>query len=708
MSASEEELFGGPLRYDTGWSRHEYAFEGQTLAATLRAFPSMVAGTLRLAARADRRALWTVGAAEVGQGAAAAVGLVLVNQVLGALLGTGEVADRLHGALPALVAGGAVAVVGALLASLSTAATGRLEPKVERTANERYLSAVVAVELEAVEDGEFRRLIDVADLGASSARRMVGQGVSTVNSLLSLLAAAGVLTVLHPVLLPMLVLIAAPRGWGAMRVTQRRYASVMLWVEHRRASSLIGRHLTSRESAPEIRVHGAGAFLLRHFRAMAANAEAEQARLARERAGTELAAAALSGLAMLVTWVALGLLVVSGRVDLAVAGTAVVAIRTGSATLGALVVNLNNLTEESLYVADLENCVARAAERAIPVGGAALPGKVAEVRFEEVRFGYPDRAEPVLDGVSLRVRTGEVTAVVGENGAGKSTLMKLLSGLLLPASGRVLWDGVDLREADRAQVFAQVGLVTQDFERWPMTAGTNIRIGAPDRPGDPATVHEAARAAGAGPLVDGLPRGLDTLLSRVFKGGSDLSGGQWQRIGLARAEYRDARFLLVDEPTSALDPEAEIAAFDRIRGLAGPDRAVVLVTHRMAAVRRADRIYVLDGGRVAEEGTHDQLLAAGGRYAAMYAAQAAQYGPGPQSAGVLPPPPGRTGGAVRPCRIEQVSDDIIRLTGAHLAGRDAPGVARKGVERPSGAHRWPGRRPAGTASHTSEPHRSSP
>ncbi|BDH66931.1 multidrug ABC transporter permease [Streptomyces sp. PLM4] len=647
VSASEEELFGGPLRYDTGWSRHEYAFEGQTLGATLRAFPGMVAGTLRLAARADRRALWTVGAAEVGQGVAAAVGLVLVNQVLGALLGTGEVAGRLHGALPALVAGGVVAVVGALLASLSTAATGRLEPKVERTANERYLSAVVAVELEAVEDGEFRRLIDVADLGASSARRMVGQGVSTVNSLLSLLAAAGVLTVLHPVLLPMLVLIAAPRGWGAMRVTQRRYASVMLWVEHRRASSLIGRHLTSRESAPEIRVHGAGAFLLRHFRAMAANAEAEQARLARERAGTELAAAALSGLAMVVTWVALGLLVVSGRVDLAVAGTAVVAIRTGSATLGALVVSLNNLTEESLYVADLENCVARAAERAIPVGGAALPAKVAEVRFEEVRFGYPDRAEPVLDGVSLRVRTGEVTAVVGENGAGKSTLMKLLAGLLLPASGRVLWDGVDLREADRAQVFAQVGLVTQDFERWPMTAGTNIRIGAPDRPGGAAEVHEAARAAGAGPLVDGLPRGLDTLLSRVFKGGSDLSGGQWQRIGLARAEYRDARFLLVDEPTSALDPEAEIAAFDRIRGLAGPDRAVVLVTHRMAAVRRADRIYVLDGGRVAEEGTHDQLLAAGGRYAAMYAAQAAQYGPGPQSPQALPLPR-RSGPAAPP------------------------------------------------------------
>ncbi|MDI3344852.1 ABC transporter ATP-binding protein [Streptomyces sp. AJ-1] len=647
MSASEEELFGGPLRYDTGWSRHEYAFEGQTLGATLRAFPGMVAGTLRLAARADRRALWTVGAAEVGQGVAAAVGLVLVNQVLGALLGTGEVAGRLHGALPALVAGGVVAVVGALLASLSTAATGRLEPKVERTANERYLSAVVAVELEAVEDGEFRRLIDVADLGASSARRMVGQGVSTVNSLLSLLAAAGVLTVLHPVLLPMLVLIAAPRGWGAMRVTQRRYASVMLWVEHRRASSLIGRHLTSRESAPEIRVHGAGSFLLRHFRAMAANAEAEQARLARERAGTELAAAALSGLAMVVTWVALGLLVVSGRVDLAVAGTAVVAIRTGSATLGALVVSLNNLTEESLYVADLENCVARAAERAIPVGGAALPAKVAEVRFEEVRFGYPDRAEPVLDGVSLRVRAGEVTAVVGENGAGKSTLMKLLAGLLLPASGRVLWDGVDLREADRAQVFAQVGLVTQDFERWPMTAGTNIRIGAPDRPGGAAEVHEAARAAGAGPLVDGLPRGLDTLLSRVFKGGSDLSGGQWQRIGLARAEYRDARFLLVDEPTSALDPEAEIAAFDRIRGLAGPDRAVVLVTHRMAAVRRADRIYVLDGGRVAEEGTHDQLLAAGGRYAAMYAAQAAQYGPGPQSPQALPLPR-RSGPAAPP------------------------------------------------------------
>ncbi|MFI5617610.1 ATP-binding cassette domain-containing protein [Streptomyces sp. NPDC051567] len=632
VSASERELFGGPLRYEEGGASHEYARLDLTLWSALRSVPLMVRATLRLALRADRRALTAVAVTEIAQGVTAALGLVVLNTVLGTLLGTGAVADRLHQALPALVAGGAIAATGAVMAALSTAATGRLEPKVERAANERFLKAVTEVELEAIEDGEFRRLIDIAQFGPESARGMVRACVGTVNGIISLVAVGGVLTVLHPVLLPLLVLIVAPRGWGAMRVAQRRYLSAMRWVEHVRAGRVIGQLLTSRTAAQEVRVHGAGRFFLGHYRAMAESAEAEQSRLARGKAATELLAAALSGLALLATYTALGVLILGGHMALAVAGTAVVAVRSGSAGLGALVTALNSLHEESLYVRDLERFVEEAGRRAIPTGGTPLPPGLETITFERVSYGYPDRRGRAVDEVSLTVGTGRVTAFVGENGAGKSTLTKMLAGLLVPDEGRVLWDGVELREADRRQLFARVGLLTQDFERWPMTAATNIGIGDTSRPPDETALWAAAHYAGAAAMVAELPHGMNTLLARMFRGASELSGGQWQKLGLARARYRDARVLIVDEPTSALDPAAEIAAFEKIRGLAGPDRAVVLVTHRMAAVQHADHIYVLHHGRLAEQGTHEQLLAREGRYHAMYRAQADQYTPAPPPA----------------------------------------------------------------------------
>ncbi|MFB6689533.1 ABC transporter ATP-binding protein [Streptomyces virginiae] len=631
VSASERRLFGGPLRYDAGWSNHDYARLEGRLLSTLRSMPRMVAGTLRLAWDTDRPALLTVAASEAGQGVTSAVGLLVLSQVLRTLLGAGSPAERLHATMPALAAGALVAVLGAVLASRSTAAAGRLEPKIERAAHEQYLKAAVEVELEAIEDGEFRRLLDSAQWGPPSARRTVGACVATLGGIISLVATAGVLTVLHPLLLPMLLLIAAPRGWGAMRVAQRRYLSVITWVEHVRAARLIGQLLISRTSAPEVRVHGVGRYLLGHYRNMAEVAETEATRLAKDKAATELLAAALSGAAALITYGAMIALIVTGRMDLAVAGTAVIAVRTGSASLGALVATTNTLHEESLYVRDLERFVAEAGRRAIPGGGLPLPERLGTLRLEDVRFSYPDRDEPALDGVSLTIAAGTVVALVGENGSGKSTLVKLLAGLHLPDSGSLTWDGVEVRDADREQVFDRVALLTQDFERWPVTARTNIAIGRPGEDGAEEAVERAAdvvaaaRYAGADRVVEKLPNGYETLLARVFRGASELSGGQWQKFGLARTRYRDARVIVVDEPTSALDPEAEIAAFDSIRGLAGPQRAVVLVTHRMSGVRYADVIYVLHEGRLVEQGGHEELLALGGRYASMFRMQAEQF-----------------------------------------------------------------------------------
>lgn len=641
ISEAEQELFGGPLRYDMGFTEHEHAPLELTMLSAIRAMPRLVGSTLRRAWAADRPALLVVGVSEVGQGIAAAAGLLAVNSVMHALLGSGDPVDRLRAALPALIVGAVVAVVNAGLAGLSTSRAGRLEPLVERIATTEYLAAATAVELEAIEEPEFRRLIDVAQFGAASARRMISACVAALNGAISLIATAGILTVLHPALLPMLLLIAAPRGWGAMRVAQQRYVSVMTWVEHVRASRLISNLLTERTAAQEVRIHGVGAFLLEKYRGMAESAEAEQKRLANGKALTELVAAALSGLAMAGTYGVMLWLIVAGHMSLAVAGTAVIAVRSGSAGLGALVMNVNQLHEESLYVRDHDRFLAEAGRRAIPEGGRHLPERVGRVHLDGVTYSYPERNAPALDGVSMTLPMGSVTAVVGENGSGKSTLMKVLAGLLLPQSGTVRWGDAELSALNRSQVFDRVALLTQDFQRWPVTAALNIRIGRPGRPAGHEDLQPSVDYAGAGPVIAKLPQGLGSLLARVFRGASELSGGEWQKIGLARTHWRTETssadsVLIVDEPTSALDPEAEIAAFDSIRRLAGPHRAVVLVTHRMSGVRHADTIYVLNRGRLTEHGSHDELMAAQGRYATMFATQAAQYAP--EHRAVLPHP----------------------------------------------------------------------
>lgn len=630
VSRSEEELFGGALRYDTGFSQYEYAYLDLTLLSMARSLPQLVGATLRLAWQADRRALLTVGAAELGRGLGQAAGLLVTNRVLRALFAAGDTQERLRSALPALIAAASVGVVVALLAAVSTAGTGRLEPKVERLATERYLAGAARVELSAIEDAEFHKLLDSARYGTDSARRMIGTCVAALNGIIAFAASAGVLTVLHPVLLPLLVLIALPRSWGALRVAQRRYTSMMNWIEHARAAHLLANLLTERSAAPEVRVHGVGPFLLDHFRQMSETAEAEQTRLADERALTELLAAALAGTATLATYGALAALMLAGGMPMAVAGTAVLAIRTGAASLAALVTHINRTYEEALFVRDLERLVDQAERRAIPVGGLDIGPPQRHIRFEEVSFTYPDRDRPALDAVTLTIPVGKVVALVGENGSGKSTLVKVLAGLHLPDSGRVLWDGVDAALADRDQLFTQVAMVTQDFQRWPFTAESNVAIGQPEIPVQRDRLDGAVEYAGARELVDALPRGLRTLLARQFRGGHELSGGQWQRIGIGRARYRRASVIICDEPTSALDPKAEIETFDRIRGLAAGGQTVLLVTHRLAAVRHADLIYVLHHGRVVEAGSHRELLARpGGRYRTLFRLQSDQYAADP-------------------------------------------------------------------------------
>ncbi|MET7684903.1 ABC transporter ATP-binding protein [Streptomyces sp. NPDC005423] len=625
-SASERLLFGGPLRYDMGWNQHRDAFLELGFRAMMTRLPSMLGASFGLAWRADPRAARIVVAAEVGRGAAQAVSLLAVNKVLSRLINGGTIEDRLHDALPALVTMACVMLVAALLRAASTFATGRLEPKVERVATELYLERAAAVELAAIEDHAFHKLLDTAQYGAGAGRRMISNATRVLNATISLITAAGVLTVLHPALLPLLVTMTVPSAWGALTNARRQYESFHVWVQHVRAGQLIGSLLTEQGAAPEIRVHGVGPFLLRHFREMSESAEAEQERLARLAARTGLVAAAWTGLATAATYATLGGLLLSGAMALSVAGTAVLAIRSGSESLQNLVLEINQLHQEALFVGDLHRMYAEAAERAIPLGGADLPEEPREIRFEHVTFGYPgENTRPALDDITLTLPLGRIVALVGENGSGKTTLIKLLAGLYQPDAGRILWDGVDAATADRHQLAERIAMVAQDFKRWPFTARVNVAIGRSSAPLTDERVAGSVSEAGAEKVVADLPRGLDTLLARNFSGGHELSGGQWQRLGIARAAYRKGLILVVDEPTAALDARAELAVFDKIRALAGAGQTVVLITHRLASVRHADLVHVLEQGRLVESGTPEELLAIGGVYAELYSLQADQF-----------------------------------------------------------------------------------
>jgi ATP-binding cassette subfamily B protein len=291
--------------------------------------------------------------------------------------------------------------------------------------------------------------------------------------------------------------------------------------------------------------------------------------------------------------------------------------------------SIGGIYEQNLYMANLFDFLdgAGAPPAATPPASAARTGEMAGdgIFLEHVSFRYPGKEEWALRDVSFAIPRATSVALVGENGAGKTTLVKLITRLYQPAEGRILLDGRDLREWDEGVLRARFGVVFQDFNQYQLTARDNVGLGSSAHVMDDARIARAAERGGAAEVITRLPRGLETPLGNWFHQGTELSGGQWQKVALARAFMReDADILVLDEPTAALDAESEHLVFERFRALA-QGRTAILVSHRFPTVRMADRVIVLEHGRVIEQGTHEELVAMRGRYAHLFELQARGY-----------------------------------------------------------------------------------
>ena len=383
--------------------------------------------------------------------------------------------------------------------------------------------------------------------------------------------------------------------------------------------------LTSDEHAKEVMTLDLAPTLLARYEAISEAIWGEERGLAVRRTFWVVALAQLGTLAFYGCYGFIAVLAATGRIGLGDMTMYALAFRQGQLAFQGILLALGSLYEHDLYMSNLLGFLALPTRPRALALAAAPERDERGIRFEGVGFRYPEQERFALRGIDLTIAPGETVALVGHNGAGKSTFIKLLAGLYEPSEGRILLDGRDLRSYPKEALRRRLAVVFQDYNQYQVTARENVGFGDPARVEDTARVAAAVERGGAAEIVAGLPAGLETQLGRWFDGGVELSGGQWQRVALARAFMREeADVLVLDEPTAALDVDAEREVFARVRELAA-GRTLLLISHRFANVRTADRIVVLEASGVVEAGTHAALMAADGLYAAMFRKQASGY-----------------------------------------------------------------------------------
>jgi ATP-binding cassette, subfamily B, bacterial len=518
-----------------------------------------------------------------------------------------------------------IGIVSDLLGRVLSFLDGLLSERFSIATSVRLMEHAATLDLEDFEDSEVQDKLERARQQAAGRTPLMAQVFQYAEAVVTMASFAAGLVVLAPWLIALLIVALVPAFLGESHFSAQRYALSHARTSERRELDYVRHTAASVESAKEVKIFGLSAFLIERFRRLSEEFYRENRALAVRRSAWGALLAAIGTVGYYSAYAYIAWRTIAGQFSVGDLTFLAGSFRRLSGLIEGMLMGFSQVASQALYLDDLFSFFRIEPEIKSPPNPRPFPRPLVRgFDFEDVGFRYPGAERWAVRHLTFIVHAHEVLALVGENGAGKTTLVKLLARLYDPDEGRILLDGHDLREYDLDDLRANIGVIFQDFVRYHLTAAENIAVGRIEARDDRARIEAAASRSLADEMIRKLPDGFDQVIGKRFRTGVDLSGGEWQKVAIARAYMRDAQLLILDEPTASLDARSEFQVFQRFKELSA-DKTAVLISHRFSSVRMADRILVMHEGTVEAMGTHEELLAQRGRYAELFELQAAGY-----------------------------------------------------------------------------------
>jgi ATP-binding cassette subfamily B protein len=518
-----------------------------------------------------------------------------------------------------------VAVLADVLGRIVSLLDGLLAEQVSTSSSVRLMKHAATLDLEDFEDAEFQDQLERARRQTSGRMTLMSQLFSQAQDLVTVASLAAGLIVFAPWLIVLLLVALVPAFLGESHFNAKSYSLDFGRTPERRELDYVRQTAASAETAKEVKIFGLNDFLIDRYRRLATSFYEANRRLALRRAGWGGLFTTIGTIGYYFAYAYIAWRTLTGEFSVGDLTFLAGSFRRLRTLLESLLSGFSSVAGQALYLDDLFSFFEVRPEIHSPANPLPFPKPIREgFVFEDVGFIYPGAERWAVRHLSFTLKAGEVVALVGENGAGKTTLVKLLTRLYDPDEGRILLDGRDLRDYGLDELRGSMGVIFQDFVRYNLPAGDNIAVGRIEARGDRERIARAANRSQADEVIGRLAHGYDQMIGKRFKNGVELSGGEWQKIAIARAYMREAEVLILDEPTAALDARAEFEVFQRFKELS-KGKTAVLISHRFSSVRMADRILVLADGKVEAQGTHEELVAQAGRYTELFELQAAGY-----------------------------------------------------------------------------------